>query len=138
MESDGGWPRFQRGLLEQYLKEAGNKMRDIVFKNLTSEDKRHKRIASSELIEQGGLRTNVYRHLICEVSDVKEASDVLSRPVLYVLKKRNNKSRTEFFYCRIKGHMYLAINDKVRLVTFIHSLRIYLQPASAVAKHQEK
>ena len=107
----------------------------MVFKNLTSEDKKRKRIASSEIIEHDGLRTDVRRHLICRITDVKEAGAMLPRPILYVLKKRNSKRRTEFFYCRIKGHMYLAVNDKVHLVTFIHSLRIYLKPASAAVSY---
>lgn len=104
-------------------------MRDLLFKNITSDDKRQRILYSSELLEQNGLRTIVHRHLVCRVIDMvnNEAPNILPSPDLYIVKKRNTKSRIESFYCRIKGGIYFSIKDKTYLASFIHSLRIQLK-----------
>lgn len=105
-------------------------MRDLLFKNITSENKRQRILYSSELLEQNGLRTTVHRHLVCRVLDManpNEALDILPPPDLYIVKKRNTKSRIESFYCRIKGGMYFSVKNKIYMASFIHSLRIQLK-----------
>lgn len=104
-------------------------MRNLLFKNITSEDRKQKKLSSSELIEQSGLRTTVSRHLVCRIVDVEQAGVVLERPTLYVIKKRDTKLNLEAFYCRIKGQLYLASKDKLYLVHFINSLKIQLKAA---------
>lgn len=105
-------------------------MRNVLFKNITSENKRQRLLCSSEYIEQEGVRTVVNRHLICRIFDVAKAEKVLCSPTLYVFKKRDTKANTEAFYCRIKGMMYLAAKNKLYLVSFVHSLRIQLKAIS--------
>ena len=101
-------------------------MRNMLFKNITSEDRRQRVLASSEFIEQKGIRSCVHRHLVCRIGEMPRANEVLPRPTLYVVRKQDRKSSLEHFYCRIKGQMYLATDEKVYLVSFIHSLRIEL------------
>lgn len=105
-------------------------MRDLLFKNITSENKRQRILSSSELIEHEGVRTAINRHLICRIQDIDCSERLLPAPALYVLKKRDTKTNTEAFYCRIKGFMHMAISDKLYLVNFIHSLRIKLKVIS--------
>ena len=105
-------------------------MRNLLFKNITSRDKRQKVLSSSELTEQDGLRTNVSRHLVCRVLEVAKAEAFLPTPALYVVKKRDTEFNTEAFYCQIKGKMYLTTENKLYLVSFIHSLRIRLKAIS--------
>lgn len=108
-------------------------MRDIIFKNLTSADKSRRIIASQEVSEENGLRTNIYRHLLYIVKTVENTEAILPRPVLYVIKKRNTKQKKEFFYCRIRGSIYLTNQGKIHLLTYVHSLRIVLKAASKLA-----
>jgi hypothetical protein len=106
-------------------------MRNLLFRNVTSGDKRRKILASSEFIEQKGVRSCVHRHLVCRIEEMPKTRDFLPRPTLYVVRRQDTMLRLEHFYCRIKGQMYLANNNHVFLVSFIHSLRIEL---SAIQK----
>ncbi len=102
-------------------------MRDLVFKNLTSSDKKRKIISSCETMEQRGVRTNIYRHLLCRVQEVTDTSAMLPKANLYVVKKHDTRLKLEEFYCRIKGSMYMVTNSKTFLIAFVHSLRIDLK-----------
>ena len=106
------------------------KMKNLIFKNITSENRRQRILYSSESIEQEGIRTVVNRHLICRIRNVAQAEEFGQAPALYVIKKRNSKDNTEAFYCRIKGLMYMSAKHKLYLVSFIHSLRIQLKAIS--------
>lgn len=106
-------------------------MRNLLFRNVTSDDKRRRILASSEFIEQKGVRSCVHRHLVCRIEEMSKAQDFLPRPTLSVVRKQDTRFKLEHFYCRIKGQMYLANNNQVFLVSFIHSLRIEL---SAIQK----
>jgi len=110
-------------------------MRDLLFKNLTSADKRGRVITSRELSEQDGLRTHIYRHLFYRITKVKETDSILPKPILYVLKKRDAKAKVEMFYCRIKGNIYMTVADKIYLINYVHSLRILLRAVPKVAVH---
>lgn len=106
-------------------------MRNLLFKNVTSEDRRRKRLSSVEFIEQPGLHTTVNRHMVCRIVDTGKPDAALPRPTLYVFKRRDTRFNIEEFYCRIKGQMYCADQDKIYLVHFINSLRIHLKASSA-------
>ncbi len=100
-------------------------MRDLLFKNLTSTDRRKKVIVSNELFEQSGIRTRIIRHLICRVNAVKPDSETKRpAPYLYVIKERNNKEGKERFFFRLKGSIYTTCNNQLYLITFLHSLKI--------------
>lgn len=107
-------------------------MRNLFFRNVTSDDKRQRILASSEFIEQKGIRSCIHRHLVCRIEEMAKTQDFLPRPALYVFKKRDTRLNIEAFYCRIKGQMYFASKDKIYLVHFINSLRIQLQAVTMV------
>jgi hypothetical protein len=102
-------------------------MRNLLFKNITSEDRRQKKLSSSELIEQEGLYTSINRHMVCRIMNVESQASILARPNLYVYRRRDTKLNLEEFYCRIKGQLYCANEDNIYLVSFINSLRIQLK-----------
>lgn len=104
-------------------------MRNLLFKNITSGDKKQRILSSSEFMEQKGIRSCVHRHLVCRIDSATQSSETLPKPTLYVVRKQDTRCRMEHFYCRIKGQMYLATKEKVFLVSFIHSLRIELATA---------
>ena len=101
-------------------------MRDLIFKNLTSNDKKRRIIASSETIDKHGVRSIIRRHFVCIVKEVIDGPAERPLPYLYVFKERNSKERKEKFFCRIKGSVYAVSGDRLLLIHFMHSLRINL------------
>ena len=96
----------------------------MLFKNLTSADKKRKVIASSEIADKKGVRTVIRRHFICIVREVSAVDKEAHKPAVYVLKQRDNKARCEKFFCRIKGSLYALSGEKIFRILFTHSLKI--------------
>lgn len=104
-------------------------MRDLVFKNITSGDRKRKILASCETADMQGVHSVVRRHFIYIVKEADNTEIKKPSPALYVFKERNTKEQKENFFCRIKGSVYAAYNDKIFLILFIHSLRIRITAA---------
>ncbi len=103
-------------------------MRDLLFKNLTSDDKKRKILASSEIMDKQGVRSIIHRHFVYIVKEVKDKQISKPEPYLYVLKERNNREQREKFFCRIKGSIYAVHKGRLFLILFMHSLNISLTP----------
>lgn len=102
-------------------------MRDLLFKNLTSQDHKRRTISFSEVVDNSGVRTIVRRHFIYFIKELaKDEEQVQSSPSLAVLKERNTKARTEKFVCKMKGSICITNNEKVYKIFFLHSLKICL------------
>lgn len=101
-------------------------MRDLLFKNLTSNDHKRKIIASSEVVDNQGMRSVIHRHFICMVKEISSVKAEKPAPYLYVLKEHNTKEQRERFFCKIKGSVCVVNNERFFLVTFMHSLKIHL------------
>ena len=112
------------------------KMRDLLFKNLTSIGKRRKIISSSEITDKEGVRRVINRHMVCIVKEIdpnfKEAKPL---PYLYVRKEHNDKDQVEKFFCRMKANIYATSGDKLYMVRFMHSLKITL---FALSEHKSQ
>ncbi len=54
-------------------------MRDLLFKNLTSDDRKRKILASSEIVEKEGVRSIIRRHFICIIRQI-ETGRSIERP----------------------------------------------------------
>lgn len=105
-------------------------MRDLVFKNLTSNRRKRRILSTSEVIEQNGVLTKVKRNFIYIVKNVQEAKNNTLLPRLYVLKHKDSRRDKEKFFCRIKGSLYTVNKDKLFFVIFSHSLTINLMPVA--------
>ncbi len=101
-------------------------MRDLLFKNLTSSDKKRRIIATSETVDKEGVRSIIQRHFVCIVKEIKDNNAQRPLSHLYVIKERSTKEQKERFFCRIKGSIYAISNDRLFLVLFAHSLKINL------------
>jgi hypothetical protein len=101
-------------------------MRDLLFKNLISTDKKRRIIASSEIIDREGVRSIIRRHFICMVREINDSKIHRPLPYLYVLKEHNTKEQKEKFFCRMKGSVLVVINGRLFLILFVHSLKINL------------
>jgi len=107
-------------------------MRDLLFKNLTSQDKRKRIIASSEISDDGDVRSIVRRHFICLVKEVSpqhqdQNFDQIT-PCVYILRQENTKEQKKKFICRVKGSVYAVNKGRLFLILFTHSLKINLIP----------
>ena len=113
-------------------------MRDLLFKNLTSNDRKRKIIASREISDKHGIRSTIHRHFVCMVKEIKSGNTKRPAPYLYVLKQRHTKEHKEGFFCRIKGSVFAVNKDRLFLVLFMHSLKINLEaiPASSMGVHE--
>jgi hypothetical protein len=110
-------------------------MRDLLFKHLTSQDKKKRIIASSEIIDNAGVRSIVRRHFICLIKEVNperqnEGANKIA-PCVYILRQEDTKEQKKKFICRIKGSVYAVNNGRLFLILFIHSLKINLLTLSA-------
>ena len=101
-------------------------MRDLLFKNLTSNDKRRKAISSSEIVDNQGVRSIIRRHLVCIAKEIKDSQAQQPLPYLYILKERNTKEHKERFFCKIKGSVYAVHKGRLFLILYMHSLQINL------------
>lgn len=101
-------------------------MRDIVFKNLTSENRKRKVIASSEVTNKEGIHSVIHRHFICVIKEIVGKQGPRPAPYMHVLKERNSRERRERFFCKIKGSVYAVNKDKLYLILFMHTLNITL------------
>jgi hypothetical protein len=109
----------------RHIKKRG-KMRNLIFKNLTSHTKRRKIISSLEIIDRQGLRSIVRRHFIGIIREINNEEFAQPLPYVYVLKEHNNKEQKGRFLCRIKGCIYLKTNARRFVIFFMHSLKITL------------
>ncbi|MGA2774670.1 MAG: hypothetical protein ABSE81_01225 [Candidatus Omnitrophota bacterium] len=109
-------------------------MRDLLYKNLTSDDKRRKIISSSEISDKEGVRSAIHRHFIWIVKEVS-IGDVRTKPTssIYIIKEKINRECKQRFICRIKGGLYVTVRNKVFLVMYVHSLKIYLQDLTQIS-----
>ena len=110
-------------------------MRDLLFKDLTSSDKKRRIIASSEILDKQGVRSIVRRHFVYIVKEITGAQEQEPAPYIYILKRRDTKERIENFFCRIKGSIVIENPKRKFLIIYTHSLKINLL---AIPQHLAK
>ena len=101
-------------------------MRDLLFKNLTSNDHRRKVLSCSEIVDKSGVRTTIRRHFIYLVREVQNKPKETVSPSLHILKERNSQEKREHFFCKMRGSVYAVYQDRVYLIDFMHTLKINL------------
>ncbi|MDD2751619.1 MAG: hypothetical protein PHN59_00610 [Candidatus Omnitrophica bacterium] len=101
-------------------------MRDLLFKNLTSFEKRRKILASSEISDKEGIHSIIHRHFIYSIKEISNQPDKQSQPALYIIKEHNRKAKRERFFCKIKGNICTSNQGKLYEISYLHSLNITL------------
>jgi len=101
-------------------------MRDLLFKNITSPNRHRKILASSEVLDQRGVHSEIRRHFIYLVKEVKTKAGQKPLPAVFILKERNTKENRERFFCKIKGSVYAVSGKRLFLIFFMHTLKITL------------
>jgi hypothetical protein len=134
---DAGLPQVSRssknkGKLGFFIKgtmdlNKDQTMRDMVFKNLTSPDKKKRVLWASETINENGILTKIHKYLIYIVKEIKkEEVKKTEKPEIYVTKFRCTKEKMEKFQIKMKGGIFCLTKEKYFYVSFCHTLKIDL------------
>jgi len=103
-------------------------MRNLVFKNLTSQDHKKRVISTCETVEKQGLRTVVRKHFVCKLIEIDEVPSIKPLPQVYISRICNHLKQQESFSCRMKASLYAKTKGRLFLVLFGHSLKIDSNP----------
>lgn len=112
-------------------------MRELVFKNLTSTNKKRKDLYISETFERDGVKTTTQRHSIYIIGDrnkFKNPKELMqwqnkttvdnSKRHIFIFKKRDSKLKKESFICDVVGKFYAVVKNEVYSIAFKHSFEI--------------
>ncbi len=112
-------------------------MRELVFKNLTSENRRRKDLYITETSDKSGVRTITRRHSVYVIGDrskaknpkllaqqKKEIPTNASKRHVFIFKKRDTKQKKESFICDVVGKFYAVVKDDLYPVAFKHSFEL--------------
>ena len=113
-------------------------MRELVFKNLTSVNKKRRELFISETVENNGVKTTTQRHSTYIISthmkfnNQKELIEWQKNKMphaskkrhVFIFKKRDTEARTDSFVCDVVGNFYAIVNYEVYQIAFKHSFQI--------------
>ena len=112
-------------------------MRELVFKNLTSENRRKKDLYITETVETSGVKTITRRHSVYIVSDhnkFKNPKELLkykdntsmnyTKRHVFIFKKQDTKHKKESFVCDVVGKFYAVVKSDIYSIAFKHSFEI--------------
>lgn len=112
----------------------GCSMRDMVFKNLTSADKKKRVLWASETINEDGILTRIHKYLIYLIKEIpREEIQKNEKPEIFVTKYRSIKEKCEKLQIKMKGGLYCLSKEKCFHVAYCHTLRIDLSQSSEIA-----
>lgn len=114
-------------------------MREVIFKNLTSENGRKKDTCLKEVFEKDGVLARAERRYFYFVKNVsclkndeelhqwiKEQNTVHPdrKRNFHILKEHNNESGVDKLICKVLGTFYAVSNNKVYTIVFLHAFKI--------------
>ena len=113
-------------------------MRELLFKNLTSQDHRKRDIFVEEIREKDGVLAKTTRrclYFIRETIPINSPADFKKiaeekynkgehKRHFYVLKERDTKSGVDKLLCKVAGTFYAMVNDYLYCIVFIHTFKI--------------
>lgn len=120
----------------------GCKMKEIIFKNLTSPDNKIKNISTTQIQKSNNIliescrETKYLVHNPVQVYNLKNHS--LKRPDIYILKNFDTNNNTKKFTWKIKGEILTNHNDKTFLLDYEHSFSLEIVNLEKAKKGLEK
>ncbi len=119
-------------------------MRELLFKNITSGDKKRKDLYVSEVVDRNGITTKTQRHSTyiigtCNRFKTPEELEEWKKSVnpnackrhVFIIKKRDTKLNKDIFVCDVVGRCYALSGCDIYSIAFKHSFEIdllYTQP----------
>ena len=114
-------------------------MRELLFKNITSGDKKRKDLYVSETFDKNGVTTTTQRHstyilgacnkfkTLEELAEWKKTVGVNSdKRHIFIIKKRDTKLNKDMFICDIVGRFYAVFGCDSYSIAFKHSFEVDL------------
>ncbi len=115
-------------------------MRELLFKNITSENKKRKDLYVSETIDKNGVTTTTQRHSTyvlgtCnkfetfeKLAEWKKTTGLnVDKRHVFIIKKRDTKFRKDMFVCYVIGRFYAVSGFDIYSIAFKHSFEIDFQ-----------
>jgi len=108
-------------------------MRELVFKNLSSGDKKRKDVYITETLDRDGIKTVTRRHSLYIVgghSKINDPEKLSSHKTgcgkrhVFIFKKHDTISKTDSFICDVVGKFYAVVKDEIYSISFKHSFEI--------------
>ena len=112
-------------------------MRELTFKNLTSQNKKRKDLYISETIDRDGVRTITRRHSVyiianhTKIKNPKRLTQYKTKPPedstkrhVFIFKKRDTKLKRDTFVCDVVGKFYAVVKSEIYSIAFKHSFEI--------------
>jgi len=117
-------------------------MKEVLFKNLTSEDASRKLLSMSETTSQDGMNIMTYRRCtyrlkkrirISNFHNLKEYGENKQAPKkhFYIIKKRNSMTGEEKLFYGSKGMLYIVTEDYLYQIAFTNLLKVNMKNAKA-------
>ncbi len=117
----------------------GYKMREVLFKNLTSVHSRKKDIFLKEVFEKDGVVAKTERRCFYFIKDIthlaaandvkkwmnsQENPDTLNKRNFHIMKEHNDLLGEDKVICKITGTFYAIVGTNVYTIAFLHSFKV--------------
>ena len=112
-------------------------MRELLFKNITSGDKKRRDLYVSETVNRNGVTTTTQRRStyiiggcnkfksVEDLAQWKNASGVnAEKRHIFVIKKRDTKLKKDMFICDVVGRFYAVTGCDIYSIAFKHSFEV--------------
>jgi hypothetical protein len=112
-------------------------MRELLFKNITSENKKRKDLFVSETFDQNGVTTTTQRrstYIIGACNKFKSLEELLAwkknvgqnagKRHVFIIKKRDTILNKDAFICDVIGKFYAVSQCDIYSVAFKHSFEV--------------
>ncbi|MBP7055730.1 MAG: hypothetical protein KBB52_02620 [Candidatus Omnitrophica bacterium] len=119
-------------------------MREVVFKNMLSNNSRVKNIFLKEEFERDGVLAKTERrcfYYIKEITPIKEVQNLenwvssknavgpVGKRHFHIFKEHNDSNSEDKLICKIIGTFYAIVNNNVYTVVFLHSFKVRFSKA---------
>ncbi len=112
-------------------------MRELLFKNITSGDKKRRDLYVTEIVNRNGVTTTTQRHStyiigscnkfqnMDELSEWKKNAGIKSeKRHIFVIKKRDTMHKRDMFICDVVGRFYAVTGCDIYSIAFKHSFEV--------------
>lgn len=112
-------------------------MRELLFKDITSENKKRKDLYVCETFDKNGVTTTAKRHstyIIGTCSKFSSLDELLEwrktvgpttgKRHVFIIKKRDTKLNKDMFICDVIGKFYAVTGCNIYSVAFKHSFEV--------------
>jgi hypothetical protein len=112
-------------------------MRELLYKNITSENKKRRDLYVSETFDKDGIVTTTQRHSVYIIGASnkfknleellewkKNAGQHAGKRHIFIIKKRDTKLNKDMFICDVIGKFYAVSGCDIYSVAFKHSFEV--------------